>query len=392
MNQPERLRRPSLKRYTDQLSLVKSVPYLPDLEIPNFKTFFQFVLKNFIRAARDYDEGKVPKPPRFLIFTEGEPQSGKTHIINATNGILEILGRHRFAERLTQGSTRWFSHKTWERDGLAVARGLGFITTSRDEVANPEGLMAANYFFQSSLVESIDNSYFTSVEKPIGAIRQDAGADETDFFKKWLGRPMGEEGAYNLFRREGPFKGIDDIYNVQCFAAGVCGAPIVQIFDKYRDEIKGARTWRDAARKSYKYAKRPPKSQEELLQMQADGASLEQMKVISDVVYSLLLELESRGEFKLPRVARIVTDYLFEDLAELREKAGIDDPFPAAVRFMSGLLLKYIFEHDRKIEKGKSVIGYNKPTFKQLGIDARRQAALRSTNVRTRMTTHPDTW
>jgi hypothetical protein len=368
------------KSNIERLSRVQALPYFVNNDIPDFRFFTLGVLTRFAQAVEHY-ESRGGKAPRFVIAVPGLPGNGKSYLIEGINETIDLWGGPALRQRLGADLEGWFAHRNWEHNGLYAARAEGLITTDTNLPANMTGLIGANLLLQDSLVETVRTHLFTTVEAPVvGAVLKNS--NETDLGKKWRGRLMGNEALRNLYLAQGPFEQVAEEFDLQSFAAGVCGGPTLEIFNDYRGELKSAKTLQQARLRVRKYGKTPPANENEFLAMKEDGASPEQMRVINRVVWSLMQELEREGGIMMMSTE----DFMPQYTEKVKDKIGMSRPFSAFIRYSTGMLLRYIFQEDFELGPERFCIGYNDPTFEELGINKARQAVLKKYYTRLQMT------
>lgn len=361
---------------TAKLAEIKPPPYLPDTKVPNLQYFMLNVFSRFALAAEAYGRGEDRRPPRFVVVVKGQPGDGKTYISEIIDEAILNWGSHPFRSGLLEKEAElWHSHVSWERDGLKAARDAGELRGNPNELAPDKGLVAANHHFQYAFKRSIRRSLFTTVEGPLGCVLKDPS--KTDLTEKWDGRVMSTEAMRNFFILKDDFAGLEDEFNVEGYAVGLCGGAALEVLNDYRGLMKSVRKLNSGQMIANLFGRPIPRNIPELRRQQADGASPVQMRKIDDILSDLMERLVGDDVIVLPDLEKFREDHELP----LREKIGLYRPMSTSMRYSTGVVLERVFKNDFRLasktgEMPRYFVGLNDPPLESLGIDEDRQEIL----------------
>lgn len=282
-------------------------------------------------------QGKIPQKKMIIVFG-GEPLSGKTWIRSLVDYVLDryvTVNLSGLGSKMTK-----IERVTWENNGLFKA-----MPQDPGAVPTPATLRLANEFLGDAFEQTFWRSNVAIMEAPlITGVPLDQG---------WIGQPRGSELVRQMVRRKGRFD-LEEKYRYDTWLVMIRGGPDFRTsMGYYRELMKRAENLAEMRAVAARYGKSPryPYNIYQGRSEQRQGATLEQVRNIEEVVNDLIRRLIRLGKLNLPEDIDLSPDHLHRVRA-------VDE------------LTRY-FCQQIGIPPTRLFIGANEPTLSELGVDPR---------------------
>lgn len=332
-----------------------------------------------------------PQHTRRIVTVSGEPYAGKSLLIDLLMGAMEMQAAPRLptdAQGYLQVPTfspdlkikKTHLARYWE-DAEEAARAKGFVTTDRKEKFKAKELLDSNFMLELAVRRALIESLVTFVEDPAvpADIRDPSG-------RVMIERTVGDPLIRHVYTNTGTFRLAPPIgthtYNAtlgsvmyvpeyQPYAIVlIAGNVLREVAGPARQLFKNAVDFQLAKDIAQTFRLPVPDDPEHMKQLQAQGASLKQMFNNEHEVDEHIKALEANKQLEPVKMSDALV--VFEEQVEpYTSQIGLPE-HSMLRRVQRALRLGRYFQLRFKllnIEPTHYFIGFNNPTFSDLGIE-----------------------